>query len=403
MKHQQQSSMMVDTPFEQDPATEFLTDCHRNAIERLHLAFTQRRPLAILIGDGTSAPRFIIGRFLSTLGEDVAVARIAEPFANTTEFVGKIIRAFDFDPKDMSLEDLESVFSLFLSFQKNHRHRTIICIEDVQNSEWWVLDKIRSLVDIERQGGYGLTVILSGQSGLKELLHSRPLSSIASYAGKRISIEPFTLPETREYVRRRVEAAGTASIEEVFQYQAIPLIHELCGGVPDSISALISRCFRTAEQEGVDLITRELVQRAFEPLWAATEPGDADSATLNGAGLPPPATRLIVQLTDDDVRELVLRQSNTLIGRSRLCDIRIDSRLVSRHHALISHSPEGATIIDLGSTNGTMVDGYAIKEHLLVPGETIVVGHCRIEYGIDDELQSQFQRAEQATDIKLNS
>ncbi len=405
MKHQQQSLMMADPPFEQDSANEFLTDCHRNAIERLDLSFKQELPLAILMGEGRSAPRFIIGKFLSTLDEEVAVARIAEPFANTTEFMAKIIRSFDFDPKDMSLEDLESVFSMFLSFQKSHRHRTIICIEDVQNCEWWVLDKIRSLVDIECEGGYGLTVILSGQPGLKELLHSRPLSAVASHAGKRISIDPFTVPETREYVRRRVEAAGTASIDEIFQYQAIPLIHELCGGVPDSISALISRCFRTAEEEGVDLVTKELVQRAFEALWAASEyeDVDADAATLNGAGMPPPSARLIVQLTDDDVRELVLRQSNILIGRSRLCDIRIESRLVSRHHALISHSPEGATIIDLGSTNGTVVDGYAIKEHLLVPGETIVVGNCSIEYATDDDLQSQFESAEQGSDIKLNS
>lgn len=404
--HQQQQTVTLpEMQFEQDTSSAFLTQSHRNAVDRLNLSFTQNCPLAILIGDGQSAQRFIIGKFLSRVDQDVAVARIAEPCANTTEFMGKLIHAFGFDPKDMSLEDLESVFSLFLSFQKNHRRHTIICIEEVQKCEWWVLDKIRSLVDMERDGRYGLMLILSGQSGFKELLNSRPLSAIASHAGKRISIAPFTLPETREYIRRRAEAAGAANIDEAFEFHAIALIHELGAGVPDTISTLISRCFRTAAEEGVDLVTKELVQRAFALIGPTSEPGDddADAETLNAAGLQPRIGRLIVQLTDDDVRELALRQSNLLIGRSQLCDIRINSKFVSRHHALISHSPEGATIVDLGSTNGTTVDGYAITEHVLVPGETIVIGNCRIDYIIDDELQKQFQSAEQASSIKLNS
>ncbi len=406
MKYHQQTVTLPEMQFEQeDASSSFLTQSHRNAVDRLDLSFTQNRPLAILIGDGQSAPRFIIGKFLSRIDQDVAVARIAEPCVNTTEFMGKIIRAFGFDPKDMSQEDLESVLSLFLSFQKSHRRRTIICIEEVQDCEWWVLDKIRSLVEVERDGGYGLMLILSGQSGVQELLHSRPLSSIAGHAGKRISIAPFTLPETREYIRRRVEAAGEANIDETFEFQSIPLIHELGGGVPDKISALISLCFRTADEEGVDLVTKELVQRAYALIGLTSEPGDVDTdaETLNATGLRPQIGRLIVQLTDDDVRELALRQSNILIGRSPLCDIRINSKFVSRHHALISHSPEGATIVDLGSTNGTTVDGYAITEHLLVPGETIVIGNCSIDYIIDGELQKQFQSAEQASSIKLNS
>jgi len=403
--HQQQTVTLPEMQFEQDTSSAFLTQSHRNAVDRLRLSFDQNRPLAILIGDGQSASRFIIGKFLSRVDQDVAVARIAEPCANTTEFMGKIIDAFGFDPKDMSLEDLESVLSLFLSFQKSHRRHTIICIEEVQECEWWVLDKIRSLVEKERNGNYGLMMVLSGQSGFKELLHSRPLSAIASHAGKRISIAPFTLPETREYIRRRVEAAGAANIDEAFEFHAIPLIHELCAGVPDKISGLIGRCFRAADEEGVDLVTKELVQRAYALTGPTSGQGevDNDSEILKAAGLGPQIGRLIVQLPDDEVRELALRQSNLLIGRSQLCDIRIESKFVSRHHALIKHSTEGATIVDLGSTNGTTVDGYAITEHLLAPGETIVIGNCRIDYIIDDELQRQFHSAEQANDIKLHS
>jgi len=403
MSNQQHSATSPVLQFEQEPSPAFLTQCHRNALVRLGSSFSERRPLAIIIGDGKSTSRFIVRKFLSRLDEDIAVARIASPCANATDFMGRIISAIGFQSKDMSLDDLESIFSMFLSFQKAHSRRTIICIEEAQDSEWWVLDKIRSLVELERDGEYGLMVILAGQSGLKEFLHARPLSSVSQYAGKRISLEPFTLPETREFIRRRAEAAGKANINDVFEFHAIPLIHELSAGIPDAIGELVGQCFQLADAEGTDWVTKELVKRSYELQRAISEEQDAneDDATINVTNIRPPVGRFIVQLTGDEFKEVALGKGNLMIGRSKLCDIRLESNAVSRHHALIRYSPRGATIVDLGSTNGTTVDGYAIKEHLLEPGETIVVGNCRIEYAVDEALQNRFNDAEQASEIEI--
>lgn len=406
MRNPEHLAALPDLPYVQSPSSDFLTQCHRNALERLSISYSEKRPLAIIVGDGRSTSRFVLRRFISRLDQDVTVAQIAEPCTNAIEFMGKIISAIGFQPKDMSLEDLESIFSMFLSFQKAHSRRTIICIEEAQASEWWVLDKIRSLVEMEREGEFGLMLILAGQADLKELLHARPLSSVSEYAGQRISLEPFTLPETREFIRRRVEAAGIANLDEAFHFHAIPLIHELCAGIPDAIGSLVSQCFDLADEDDSDLMTKDLVKRAYESLRAVSEQEsvDEDVVTANVTNIRPALGRLIVRLTGDEVNEVALRQGNILIGRSVLCDIRINSKIVSRHHALISHSSAGgASIVDLGSTNGTSVDGCAIKEHVLKAGETITVGNCRIEYVIDDALQAHFRSAEQASEITLNS
>ena len=405
MRYPQHSMTLPDLEAGEVRSSAFLTQCHHNALDQLGIAFKDHRPLAILIGEGKARSRFVVRRFLSRLDSDIAVARITAACVNSTDFMGKIIAAVGLQPKEMSLADLESVFSMFLSFQKAHHRRTIICIEEVEDCDWWVLDKIRNLVDAERDGAFGLMLILTGQSGLTELLARRPLKSIAEFAGRRISLAPFTLPETREFVRRRVEEAGNASIDEVFEYHAIPLMHELCAGVPDAISDLFGQCRLQAEEEGVALVTKEVVKRAYETQRAMTEQkyGDDELATININEIPPRPGRLIVQLSGDDVREIALRRGTLLIGRSKLCDIRIDSDIVSRHHALISYRPEGAMIVDLGSTNGTSVDGYRIKEHQLVAGETITVGDCRIEYILDDNLQARFQDAETANSIEVNA
>lgn len=395
MSHQPHSATVPDLQVEHDPASAFLTDCYRNALDRLARSFADERPLAILIGEGRSTPSFVIRSFVSGLDESVVVARIAEPCADATDLLRKIVDAAGFEPKDMDLADLESIFRMFLAFQKGHGRRTVISVEELHHCEWWVLDKIRSMVEMEVEGEYGMMLIISGEPSLKELLNTRPLSSISAWAGYRISLAPLTLAETSEWIRHQVEAGGSVTIGQVFQYQAISLIHELCSGVLDAINALVGQCLELASQEGVSLVTNAQVKRAYEMSSAASAApiGGAPAATVEVNEINPPMRRLLVQLTGEDVQDQALRQGHTLIGRSQLCDVRIDSPIVSRHHALISYSAQGATLVDLGSTNGTYVDGYQIKQHELMPGETIAVGNCNIEYVVDDELQASFQES----------
>lgn len=405
MRYPLHATTLPDLAVEPTRSSAFLTQCHRNALDQLAIAFRNKRPITIITGEGKSTPRFVIRKFLSRLDHDVAAVSIGGPCVNATDFMGKIIAAVGFQPKEMSLSDLESIFSMFLSFQKGHKRRTVICIEAVQECDWWVLDKVRSLVEAERKESFGLTVILSGQGNFEELLTRRPLKSIVDYAGKRISLAPFTLPETREFLRHRLESQGKPSIDEVLEYHAIGLIHELCAGVPDAISDLLTQCLSQANEEGLSLVTKELVKRAYEAQRALTSEdyGLDEAETISTTGLYPQPGRLIVQISGQDLREVRLRRGNVLIGRSKLCDIRLDSTTVSRHHALIRYTAEGPILIDLGSTNGTKVDGYSIKEHQLVAGETISVGDSQIEYLLDDTLQRHFEDAETAVKYELTS
>jgi len=405
MRQPQHITTLPDLPSEQAPASAFLTQCHRNALDQLSRAFDDMRPLAVVIGEGRSTSRFVVRRFLSRLAQDVVAVRIVGPCESAEDFMGKIISAVGFQPKEMSLADLESILTMFLAFQKAHNRRTVICVEEVQECDWWVLDKIRGLVEAEKTGNFGLTVVLSGRESFKELLTRRPLKSITSLAGKRISLAPFTLPETREYLRHRVDAEGKASIEKVLTYHSIPLIHELSAGVPDAIRDLFEQCLVQAKEEGVELVTKELVKRAYESQRELTGKhyGDDAEETIATAGLYPLPSRLVVQLSGHGLREVKLKGGNVLIGRSKLCDVRIDSKLVSRHHALIRFESDSAVLIDLGSTNGTKVDGYPVREHPLVAGETITVGDCQIEYLLDHTAEHDIEDAELGVQMDLNS
>ena len=133
----------LDIPFTgPEPASTFLTDRHRHAVDQLNSAFNTCRPVAVMIGEGYSTSNFVVQSFAAGLASDVAFARIEEPCSNATEFMGQVIDALGFEPKDMCLEDLEGIFKMFLSFQKSHSHRTVLCVERTQEQDLWVLDKL---------------------------------------------------------------------------------------------------------------------------------------------------------------------------------------------------------------------------------------------------------------------
>lgn len=76
----------------------------------------------------------------------------------------------------------------------------------------------------------------------------------------------------------------------------------------------------------------------------------------------------------------VTGERSVVIGRSRQCDLRLAHSDASRRHAEIYKTSDGYFLRDLGSTNGTYVNGSAIREHQLEPGDRIEVSGCEITF-----------------------
>jgi two-component system response regulator HydG len=72
-----------------------------------------------------------------------------------------------------------------------------------------------------------------------------------------------------------------------------------------------------------------------------------------------------------------------LVGKSPACDLKLDDLLVSRRHAALDIGESTLRLRDLGSTNGTLVDGLRVVEVILRGGETLKVGatSIRVEAG----------------------
>jgi hypothetical protein len=90
--------------------------------------------------------------------------------------------------------------------------------------------------------------------------------------------------------------------------------------------------------------------------------------------------KLILSLDGMVLREYPLTKERTTIGRKPHNDIVIDNLAVSGEHAMIMTILNDSFLEDLGSTNGTLVNGQPIKKHFLQNNDVVELGKYKLKY-----------------------
>lgn len=90
--------------------------------------------------------------------------------------------------------------------------------------------------------------------------------------------------------------------------------------------------------------------------------------------------KIIVSIDGVVMKEVQLTKDRTTLGRRPYNDVVIDNLAVSGEHAVLQMSGVDAHIEDLNSTNGTYINGKAVKKHLLKHNDTIEIGKHKIKF-----------------------
>jgi pSer/pThr/pTyr-binding forkhead associated (FHA) protein len=102
--------------------------------------------------------------------------------------------------------------------------------------------------------------------------------------------------------------------------------------------------------------------------------------------------KLILSMETTMLKEIPLIKERTTIGRKPHNDIQIDNLAISGEHAVVITILNDSFLEDLGSTNGTFVNGQSVKKHFLKNGDTIELGKYRLKYV--SELPQQTSNAD---------
>ena len=101
---------------------------------------------------------------------------------------------------------------------------------------------------------------------------------------------------------------------------------------------------------------------------------------------------LIVLYPQAQFKQIPLEKGSVVLGRGQDADIRLDDELVSRKHCALTFDGKSVTVKDLGSTNGTYVDGQPVTELVLEPDNRLQIGKMVLKIDFKDQNEEAFDR-----------
>lgn len=110
--------------------------------------------------------------------------------------------------------------------------------------------------------------------------------------------------------------------------------------------------------------------------------------------------RLKVVSGNQQGSEIPLPDGKFLIGREEDCHLRPNSDLVSRHHCVFAKDEYALRLRDLGSTNGTLVNGEPLKGSIVLnAGDHVQVGQLEFEVVLGDAAEAETPEASEVGDL----
>jgi hypothetical protein len=148
---------------------------------------------------------------------------------------------------------------------------------------------------------------------------------------------------------------------------------------------------RAAASEGWRMVGPPEIQVLEDPSMKTGTFG-IDASFVESATPEPeagPQTQLIQMSLDADAERVQIGKTSrtwplskeaVVIGRMEGCDVILADPGVSRRHAEIRREGDEWVMIDLGSTNGTEINGKRVNRHRLTPGDRLVLGETTLEF-----------------------
>jgi pSer/pThr/pTyr-binding forkhead associated (FHA) protein len=98
-----------------------------------------------------------------------------------------------------------------------------------------------------------------------------------------------------------------------------------------------------------------------------------------------PLAKIVITLEGNLIREDRLIKEKTTLGRRPYNDVVIENLAVSGEHAVFEKTDSEVYLEDLNSTNGTYVNGRAVKRHRLQHGDRIDIGKYKIKFMMEQD------------------
>ncbi|MBN1867112.1 AAA family ATPase [Candidatus Sumerlaeota bacterium] len=265
-----------------DPTFFFPSKQHRAAIAGLIYLVEFRKGFGILTGGIGTGKTMLCRILLSRLGPDARTALIVHPPRKRRELLQAIVEELEVpcDGQDSSYSLIDRI-QQYLIGQLNAGQNVVLIIDEAQHLESGVLEEIRMLSNMETEKEKILQIILVGQEELRDKMATDELRQLRQRVVVNCALEPFSFNDTCDYIQHRIDVAGLPGVE-LFDLEAIQMIHEFSEGVPRIINAACDRCLLAEFAKRSGRVGSETAQSVLAEFSRLQAPVPAPGAAAMG-------------------------------------------------------------------------------------------------------------------------
>ena len=342
------------------------------------------RGVGLFYGPDAAGKMCVVHELRCDIPADIPVAVVDATRLKTLDLLRAIMAQFDPGPSFESIDDHWYALRIFLAEKTRTGRTPLLVLENINRMYPSSLYTLNKLAELQMDGRYLLRIILISNKAPFAIVHSPSMSAVAKRSISAFEMGPMTAKEASAYIHAKLHASGCDDPNQLFPPDVVNELHAASGGWPGKLDELAMQAIERAEEWP---ITRE----DLSPPDAETEPElelepqpepEPEPPILTPVSEPvehPGIQKLFLTLNRKTLQEINLTERKVLIGRSDLCDIPIESRFVSKHHALLVRTDDALHLLDLNSTNGTFVNSERIESKVLRHDDVISVGNHGIK------------------------
>lgn len=245
-----------------DPAFFFESKGHQEAITRLAFAVESQKAIALLTGDYGTGKTMICETVIARLPHDkFQTAFITNPRMDSVDLAREIAFQLGEDISSRSMYDVLHALNKLLERHAATGKNCAVFIDEAQLVlDSSILEDMRLLLNHQWRGQFLFTLVLVGQSELRDRLKSIP--QMSQRIGMKYNISNLQPDEVPKYMACRLEAADGQL--DIFDDYAIEEITKLSKGSPREINVLSDLCLLVGALTDKKRIRMEEVQDAWK-------------------------------------------------------------------------------------------------------------------------------------------
>jgi type II secretory pathway predicted ATPase ExeA len=340
---------------------------HQDALRFLSSALSDPNGIALLQGARGAGKTTTVNEQLSWSQRNSAVALFDGARESTRQLVSGMLSQYGVDVIPQGDEQMLQTLGNYLTQKARTGEAPILVVDNADRLGSSTLSLLNWLAALDVRGRWALRIVLTGRERMADLANKHSMRNIERRHPAVFTMNPLSQREAVNYLRTRLIAAGGESVDDVFPIDVCEVLHEQARGWPGRLNDF-----------------------ALEAMARMDELKDTRSAP-----------RIIVTRDGATMAEYALTKRECIIGRDEMADIVVDDPYVSKLHAMLQLYSNAVVLLDLNSTNGTIVNSVETPKKVLRNNDIISLGNHRLKVenlpAVSSEMAEKIRAADTLT------